>query len=86
MKSNIIDLKFIKDRRTELGFSTQEMAETLGFRDGSTYWNYETGKYRIKADMLPKLAIKLNCKIENFFTKQVAKIAIIIKQKIVKYE
>lgn len=75
MKSNTINLKFIKDRRNELGFSTQEMAETLGFRDGSTYWNYETGKYRIKADMLPKLAIKLDCKITNFFTNQVADLA-----------
>ena len=43
------------------------MAEQLGFKDGSTYWNYENGKYRLKADMLPKLAEILNCEIENFF-------------------
>ena len=62
-----INLEFIKNRRNELGLSSQEMAETLGFKDGSTYWNYENGNYRIKADMLPRLAKKLNCEILNFF-------------------
>lgn len=64
---NKINLEFIKNRRTQLGISSQEMAESLGFKDGSTYWNYENGKYRIKADMLPNLAKKLDCKITNFF-------------------
>lgn len=62
-----INLDFIKSRRNELGISSQEMAEALGFKDGSTYWNYENGNYRIKADMLPSLAKKLQCEITNFF-------------------
>lgn len=64
----VIDLDFIKKRRLELGKSAQEMALDLGFKDGSTYWNYENGNYRLKADMLPRLAEILDCTIENFFT------------------
>lgn len=64
---NVIDLEFIKKARQKRNLSSQEMAERLGFKDGSTYWNYENGKYRLKADMLPKLAEILNCEIENFF-------------------
>lgn len=64
----VIDLDFIKKKRLELGKSAQEMALELGFKDGSTYWNYENGNYRLKADMLPKLAEILGCNIENFFT------------------
>ncbi|EAE2689122.1 XRE family transcriptional regulator, partial [Listeria monocytogenes] len=34
---------------------------------------YETGEYKIKAEMLPLLAKILKCNISNFFTKNVAK-------------
>ena len=71
---NVIDLDFIKKTRQERNLSSQEMAEQLGFKDGSTYWNYENGKYRLKADMLPKLAEILNCEIENFFKNWFAEI------------
>lgn len=66
MKTDI-DLDFIKNRRIELGLSITEMAKSLGFKDGSSYWRYEKGEYKLKAYMLPKIAEILNCNIENFF-------------------
>lgn len=68
MKTDI-DLDFIKNKRLELGLSITEMAKSLGFKDGSSYWRYENGEYKLKADMLPKIAEVLNCSIENFFKK-----------------
>lgn len=64
----MINLKYIKLRRKELGFTLQDMAETFKFSDKSNYLKYEHGDYQFKADMLPILADKLQCKIENFFT------------------
>lgn len=54
-------------RRKILGYSQQEMAETLGFKTASTYLKYENGDYKFKANMLPILAKKMNCKINDFF-------------------
>ena len=62
------NLEFIKARRQELGISTEEMAKVLGFQNYSTYWKYENGQYRFKADMIPVLANILQCEPQNFFT------------------
>lgn len=62
------DLDFIKERRQKLGISTEEMAHSLGFQNYSTYWKYENGQYRFKADMIPVLAKILQCEPQNFFT------------------
>ncbi|EAC8114329.1 TPA: helix-turn-helix transcriptional regulator [Listeria monocytogenes] len=68
-----IDLKYIREKRESLGFSQKDMAIKLGFKNASTYLKYETGEYKIKAEMLPLLAKILKCNISNFFTKNVAK-------------
>ncbi|UJW58773.1 helix-turn-helix transcriptional regulator [Bacillus sp. A116_S68] len=70
-----LNLNFIKERRKELNISLQEMAVILGFKNASTYMKYERGEYSFKADHLPILANKLNCKIELFFTLDVVDIA-----------
>lgn len=67
MKIQKIDLELIKKLRVQRDYSLQEMAEKLGFKNASTYFKYESGEYSIKADMLPKIADVLDCKIENFF-------------------
>lgn len=67
MAGTQINLAFIKARRVELNKSLLEVAEALGFKDASTYWNYENGNFRLKADMLPLLAEILECEIEKFF-------------------
>nr|DAM13492.1 MAG TPA: Helix-turn-helix XRE-family like protein [Caudoviricetes sp.] len=63
-----LNLNFIKNKRIELNLSLQEVARELGFKNASNYLKYENGEYSFKADMLPKLANILGCKIENFFT------------------
>ncbi|XOS94569.1 hypothetical protein ACLMAB_10720 [Brevibacillus laterosporus] len=46
------------------------MAETLGFKNASTYMKYERGTYCFKANHVPALSKKLNCKIEKLFLKK----------------
>jgi len=62
-----VDLSFIKVKRLEKKFTLQEMAEELGFKTATNYQKYEQGLYSLDADMLPVLAKKLDCKIEDFF-------------------
>ena len=64
---DLLDLNFIKRRRSELGISQQKMAEILGFKNAFTYLKYEKGMYAFKAEMIPILAKALNCEIGNFF-------------------
>jgi len=64
-----LDLNFIVNRRKKLGFTMKYMADKLHISGASSYYKYETGEYKIKADMLPDLAMTLRCNIENFFTK-----------------
>jgi transcriptional regulator with XRE-family HTH domain len=70
-----LNLEFIKKRRQLLNLSLQELAETLDFKNASTYMKYENGEYQFKANHLPVLASKLLCKIEIFFDDDFAKIA-----------
>ncbi|OMC76491.1 transcriptional regulator [Paenibacillus odorifer] len=72
-----LNLEFIKKRRQELNLSLQEMAESLGFKNASTYMKYEDGTYSFKANHLPILANKLEAKIEDFFIENFAEIAIL---------
>lgn len=72
-----LDLDYIKNRRIELNITLKEMAESLGFKNSSTYLKYENGDYSFKAEQLPLLAKSLKCKISDFFRKNVAKIEII---------
>ena len=62
------DLTFIKDRRKELGITSEAMAQALGFKNTSTYWKHENGRHKFKADMIPTLAKILQCEPQNFFT------------------
>jgi transcriptional regulator with XRE-family HTH domain len=71
----LLDLNFIKKRRQEKELSLQEMAETLGFKNASTYMKYEDGSYAFKANHLPLLGEKLECKIEKFFEDNFAETA-----------
>ncbi|MED1790504.1 helix-turn-helix transcriptional regulator [Brevibacillus laterosporus] len=66
-----INLEYIANRRTELGITLQEMAETLGFKNASTYMKYEKGTYCLKANHVPALSKKLNCKIEKLFFEEI---------------
>jgi transcriptional regulator with XRE-family HTH domain len=71
-----LDLEYIKNRRQSLDISLQVMAESLGFKNASTYLKYENGTYAFKADQLPILASVLKCQIKDFFNLKIAKTAI----------
>ena len=62
------NLEFIKVRRKELGITSGQMAQALGFKNPSTYWKHENGQHKFKADMIPLLAKILHCEPQNFFT------------------
>lgn len=67
-----LNLSYIKNRRIQLGITLQDMASNLGFKNSSTYMKYENGTYSFKAEQLPYLAKHLNCKITDFFAKNVS--------------
>lgn len=69
-----LDLEKIKKRRKEKNLTLSYMSEQLGFKNASNYQKYENGLYSFDANMLPILAKELDCNIEYFFTKNVAKI------------
>ena len=62
-----LNLPFIAKRRSECKLTLQEMAESLGFRNASTYLKYEKGEYDFKANHLPILAKKLKCGLHELF-------------------
>jgi DNA-binding XRE family transcriptional regulator len=62
-----INLAFIAKRRVECGWTQQNMAEFLGFKNASTYQKYEKGEYDFKAIHLPILTRKLGCSLQDLF-------------------
>lgn len=62
------NLNYIANRRKELKLTSEDMAKALGFSNGSVYWKYEHGVYKLNADVLPLLAKALKCKISYFYT------------------
>jgi transcriptional regulator with XRE-family HTH domain len=71
-----LNLVLIKKRRKELRLSLLEMAVLLGFKNASTYYKYEIGQSKFKAEHIPIVASKLKLKMsEIFFTPEFAKLA-----------
>lgn len=67
MMDHRFDLDFIKKRREQLGLSRAEVATALGITNTSTYWKYENGTYKFKAETLPTLSKALQCDPRDFF-------------------
>lgn len=72
------NLAYIAARRKELKLTIEDMAKALGFSNGSLYWKYENGVYKLKADILPKLAEILQCEIECFYAPALSETEIIV--------
>ena len=68
------NLSYIAKRRKELRLTIYDMAQALGFGNASVYWKYEQGVYKFNAELLPKLAEILRCRIECFYTTELSKI------------
>lgn len=67
MEKKEVNLKLMKEKREEKGFTLKDMAEELGLSNGSNYLKYENGDYKLKADMIPALSKKLGIGITKFF-------------------
>lgn len=61
-----LNLKFIAERRRELGLKQDELAEILGI-DRASYCKYENGVYKLNAEEIPALAAALKCPIGVLF-------------------
>lgn len=64
---NVINLAFIKERRTQMKISMREAAKRLGLKSASHYYKYEDGEYPMRAYMLPPIAAMLMCNILDLF-------------------
>jgi transcriptional regulator with XRE-family HTH domain len=64
------NLQAIAARRIQLGISSAEMAKKLGMPNRSVYWKYENGKYKFRAEDLPKLANALKCSVSRFYARE----------------
>ena len=64
------NLQAIAERRTQLGISSATMAEKRGMPNQSVSWTYEHGKYKFRAEDLPKLAEILKCSVSRFYARE----------------
>lgn len=62
-----VNFDLIKLRRKEMRLTLQDMADVLGFKDASTYYKYENGTYKFKAQHLPLLTSKLKMSMKDIF-------------------
>lgn len=62
-----VNLDLIKQRRKELNISIREMTLYLGFKNESTYYRYEEGVKRLKAEHVPAISKKLGMEMNEFF-------------------
>ena len=57
---------YIKERRTELGYSQRDVAKMLGVSQ-ACYQRYETGQREITLSVLKAIAVVLGFKPDDFF-------------------
>jgi transcriptional regulator with XRE-family HTH domain len=62
-----VDLAKLKKIR-ESQMSLREMARQIGYQSANGYFYLESGRSKISAEMLAKVATVLNQPIETFFT------------------
>lgn len=62
-----INLALIQKKRLELGFSNEDMANSLGLASPDKYFRREHGTYKFQAAELPALSKKLEIPLEKIF-------------------
>ena len=62
-----INLSLIKKKRLELGFSNEDMANSLGLASPDKYFRRAHGTYKFQAAELPALSKKLEIPLEKIF-------------------
>ncbi|MFC4771917.1 helix-turn-helix domain-containing protein [Enterococcus hermanniensis] len=69
-----VNLKLIKEKRKEKGYSFRKMADLMGFNDKAKYYRRETGEYKFNPEELPVVAKILGIPISKIFILKVSKI------------
>ena len=62
-----INLSLIREQRLKLGFSNEDMANSLGLASPDKYFRRKHGTYKFQAAELPALSKKLNIPLEKIF-------------------
>ncbi|EFQ44221.1 helix-turn-helix transcriptional regulator [Lactobacillus crispatus] len=62
-----INLALIREKRLKLGYSNEDMANSLGLASPDKYFRREHGTYKFQATELPALSKKLGIPLEKIF-------------------
>jgi len=57
----------IKEKRLELGWSQQQLADKMGFKDKTSISKIEKGKTKVDVDQLMQFAIVMNVPVSTFY-------------------
>jgi len=70
-----VNLKLVKSKRNQKGFTQKQMAEILGLEGKSSYNKREKGEINFKSAEIPILSETLGIEIDfkNFFSKTLRK-------------
>lgn len=68
-----VNLQLIKQARLEKGYTLQDMADLMGFKNKTKYYRREVGEYNFKAEELPMISNLLNIPLKKIFTQNVSK-------------
>lgn len=71
-----INLHALKRLRKQRGFTVENVARYLGFKNAVSYWRVENGKVTLKASHLKDLSDLYNLPMEQFFRNPKEKIQI----------
>jgi len=66
-----VDLEKMKRLRKEKKISQTELAKKIGYKTGVGYHYIETGKRKVKAETLAKIAEILDVSVEDLYEKEV---------------
>ncbi|MDT2597097.1 helix-turn-helix domain-containing protein [Enterococcus dongliensis] len=69
-----VNLKLIKEKRVEKGYSFSKIADLMGFNDKAKYYRREKGEYKFNPEELPAVAKILDIPISKIFVLKVSKI------------
>lgn len=67
-----VNLKYIKNKRIEKGYSLQKMVNAMGILDKTKYYRRENGKVNFRPEELIRVAAVLEIKLESLFLPSVS--------------
>ncbi|AUJ25152.1 helix-turn-helix domain-containing protein [Virgibacillus dokdonensis] len=63
-----VNLRIIKEKRKNEGYTIDDMSRKLGLTNGSMYYKREVGQYKFKAEELMEISNILRIPIELLFS------------------